>query len=178
MRVEAVPDQAATALPSVLAAWPLLVLCAADACGDLTNAFLIALRAAPETVAIAGLVSGLGISPDRPLSVHSVVVVVFGRDSSRGDLLFTPAVSLPASLCDPPLDRTAVNAYDQFRCRFQGARRPPFKPRKRGQAAQTRGCKRSTRLAPLAPSRRDARAVASWCVAASSPGSRSPTDFC
>jgi hypothetical protein len=39
--------------------------------------------------------------------------LVFGRDSSRGDLLFTQAVSLSASPCAPPLDRMAVTAYDQ-----------------------------------------------------------------
>jgi len=57
------------------------------------------------------------ISPDGRLGVLSVVVVVvvvvFGRDSSREDLLFMPAVSLPASPCDPALDRTAVKAYYQ-----------------------------------------------------------------
>jgi hypothetical protein len=96
-----------------MAAWPPLVLCAADAARSLSHAFVLALRAAPKPSRSPHLCLVSSISRDGRLGVLSVVVVVFGRDSSRGDLSFTPAVPLPASPCDPALDRTAVKAYYQ-----------------------------------------------------------------
>src|SRR4051812_18426076 len=105
-RVEAAPDQAAMAPPRDMEAWPPLVLCAAMRRGRPGQAG----RATAKGHGGLAATGTLRSDAERSLT-HAFLV--FGRDSSRGDLLFTQAVSLSASPCAPPLDRMAVTAYDQ-----------------------------------------------------------------